>query len=185
MGKNPRQQQINIWSVKKSTARTADLCYTATLESLNQQEQVTGMKPICCCWRKPKPSSRAALQQPAGGRGRVAGWLHRPRHRLEAGSSREHRHRSRQRSSTLQPAGERPSAPWQETEMGSTSTAGSGNGEQPSRAARRGGRYGAERPSALRLRACGCGRRRKRKTGRRVARKQEARFIDLAVFGPG
>jgi hypothetical protein len=35
------------------------------------------------------------------GRGRVAGWLHRPRHRLEAGSSREHRHRSRQRSSTL------------------------------------------------------------------------------------
>jgi hypothetical protein len=80
MGKNPRQQQINIWSVKKSTARTADLCYTATLESLNQQEQVTGRKPIYCYWRKPKPSSTAAASRwavgawPAGCIVRVIAW---------------------------------------------------------------------------------------------------------------
>jgi hypothetical protein len=104
------------------------------------------------------------------GRGRVAGRLRRPRHRVEAGSSREHRHRSKQRSSALRSAGERPSTPRQEAETGSTSTAGRETG---SRAAWRGGRHGAKRPSALRLRACGCGRaadgrRRKRKTGHDV-----------------
>jgi hypothetical protein len=50
----------------------------------------------------------------------------------------------------------------------------------------RAGLHGVEGGTEPSARArCGCGRRRKRKTGHGVARKQEARVSDLAVFGPG
>jgi hypothetical protein len=64
-------------------------------ESAGSQEQVTrrnrGSRSVVAGWRK--SSSRATA---AGGR--VAGWLCRSLVRVEASSSREHRHRSRQRT---------------------------------------------------------------------------------------
>jgi hypothetical protein len=127
------------------------------------------------------------------GRGRVAGRLRRPRHRVEAGSSREHRHRSKQRSSALRSAGERPSTPRQEAETGSTSTAGSGNGEQGCMARREARSQAPERAASacLRLRASGRRTAAEAENGARctrvgtVAQKQEARVSDLSLFGPG